>query len=84
MVCAANPSLPASSPDCVSVQGTQLAQCEAPLVRDATTNQCVSLVTGAQLPLTGRSSGSLAATGGLLLLAGLCIAYAYSRERSLV
>ena len=84
VVCATNPSLPASSPDCVSVQGTQLAQCEAPLVRDAATNQCVSLVTGSQLPLTGRSSGSLVVTGALLLLAGLCIAYAYGRERPLV
>jgi hypothetical protein len=80
--CASNPQIPASSSDCVSVQGTQLAQCQAPLVRDAATGQCVSLASGAALPLTGRDSRSLVMTGSLLLLAGLCLAYAYGRERS--
>jgi hypothetical protein len=49
---------------------------------DATTGQCVSLTSGSALPLTGRDSRSLAVTGALLLLAGLCIAYAYGRDRS--
>jgi hypothetical protein len=81
--CAANPQIPASSADCVAVQGTQLAQCEAPLVLDSTTGQCISVISGGALPLTGRDSRSLMLTGALLLLAGLCIAYAYGRERPL-
>ncbi|MEZ5235365.1 MAG: LPXTG cell wall anchor domain-containing protein [Acidimicrobiales bacterium] len=46
---------------------------------DQATGRCTS-VQGAQLPATGRSSGSLAAIGGLFALAGLCVAYAYRRS----
>lgn len=75
--CASNPALPADSPNCVSVQGIQAEACGPGQVRNATTGACVA--SGGALPVTGRDSGSLAATGALLLLSGLCIAYAYRR-----
>lgn len=57
------------------------APCTSGQTFDATSGQCrpVNRAEGGALPATGRDSRSLATTGALLLVAGLCIAYAYRR-----
>jgi LPXTG-motif cell wall-anchored protein len=58
--------------------------CATGQVFDAVTGQCVAVLgsSGAALPVTGRQTGSLAITGGLFLLSGLCLVYAYRRSEA--
>jgi hypothetical protein len=75
--CAAGQIVDAATGQCVAAP----SGCAPGQTLDATSGQCVSVLgsSGAALPVTGRDSGALAATGALLLLSGLCLVYAYRR-----
>jgi LPXTG-motif cell wall-anchored protein len=76
--CAAGQIVDVTTGQCVAAPPS----CASGQVFDAVTGRCVAALgsSGAALPVTGRQTGSLAATGGLFLLSGLCLVYAYRRS----
>ena len=57
---------------------TRAAGCSTGQSLNSVTGQCTT-VAGAVLPATGRSSASMSTIGGLFVLSGLCVAFAYRR-----
>ncbi len=77
--CAAGQELDAATGQSRSVSAAE--GCATGQVLDSVTGQCRSAtqVAAGALPVTGRNSRSLATTGLLFLVSGLCLGYAYRR-----